>query len=48
MGFGGEELLLGGRLFPIIENSSENKFKVCDRESSKKTKIFFQDYWFTY
>ena len=45
MGFGGEELLLGGRLFSIIENPIENKFKVYIRESSKKTKIFFlEDY----
>lgn len=40
MGFGGEELLLGGRMFPIIENPNEQKVKVCDGGLSRKTKIF--------
>jgi hypothetical protein len=41
MGFGGEELFLGGRLFPIIENLTENNFKVHHRDLSKKVKFFF-------
>lgn len=47
MGFGGEELLLGGRLFPVTENSTENKFEVYNRkqENKRKTSFFFEDYW---
>ncbi|UJR29232.1 hypothetical protein I4U23_010446 [Adineta vaga] len=30
MGFGGEELLLGGRLFPVIDVPKEYKFKIVD------------------
>ena len=47
MGFGGEELLLGGRLFPVTENSRENKFEVYNRkqENKRKTSFFFEDYW---
>lgn len=41
MGFGGEELLLGGRLFPVIDNSTGKKFKVYDKKSSKKANFFF-------
>ncbi|CAF4526751.1 unnamed protein product [Rotaria sp. Silwood1] len=28
MGYGGEEILLGGRLFPILDNSSDKDFKI--------------------
>ena len=33
MGFGGEELLLGGRLFPIVDHLTERQFKVSPRRS---------------
>jgi hypothetical protein len=28
MGYGGEEILFGGRVFPILDLSNESKFKV--------------------
>ncbi|CAF4554497.1 unnamed protein product, partial [Rotaria magnacalcarata] len=27
MGYGGEQILFGGRLFPVLDNSIDNKFK---------------------
>jgi hypothetical protein len=28
MGYGGEEILFGGRLFPILDSAVDKKFKV--------------------
>ncbi|CAF2121604.1 unnamed protein product [Rotaria magnacalcarata] len=28
MGYGGEQILFGGRLFPVLDNSIDNKFKI--------------------
>lgn len=39
MGFGGEELLLGGRLFPILDNVTEREFKVFSCRSFDRKKL---------
>ena len=39
MGFGREELLLGGRLFPILDNLTEREFKVFRCRSFHQEKL---------
>ena len=39
MGFGGEELLLGGRLFPILDDLTKRKFKVIRCQSFDQEKF---------